>query len=341
MRISIHDFLKLREHLPVADVRSESEFEEGHIPTATNIPVLNNAERVAVGTDYKQKGQAEAIKTGFRLVSPRIPDIVNASAHLASGRELLVHCWRGGLRSSNFCQFLTDAKIETHQLEGGYKSYRHAALESFGSELKLIVIGGYTGSGKSEILRELHKAGEQIIDLEALASHRGSTFGGLMMPPQPTTEQFQNNLFEIIRKLDSSRRVWIEDESIAVGNIFLPEMLWRRLSASPLVEIDVDRSTRVERLVKEYGDADKSEFIHAMERITKKLGGQHFIAAKKNWLEEKKAATIDILLTYYDKAYRNGLHQKIGRTKLRTAWNGSDLKSITRELIQSNIHGTD
>jgi tRNA 2-selenouridine synthase len=241
------------------------------------------------------------------------------------------------MRSSNFCQFVGMAKVKTHQLEGGYKAYRHSALESFRSVLKLVVIGGCTGSGKSEVLRALKEKGEQIIDLEALASHRGSSFGGLLLPPQPTTEQFQNDLFENITTLDLSKRIWIEDESIAVGKIFLPESLWRTMCASPVVEVNVDKENRVRRLVDEYGPADKSEFLHSMERITKKLGGQHFNAAKEKWLLGDKAATIEILLTYYDKAYINGLRGKQQRIKHRTSWNGSDHQSLVNELLQTNF----
>ena len=337
MVLDIQNFLSLRDQLPDVDVRSEGEFGQGHIPGASNIPILNNTERIAVGTDYKQKGQAEAIKTGFRLVGPRIIDIVTGAERLASGNELLVHCWRGGMRSANFCQFVGMAKVKTHQLEGGYKSYRHVANESFKSHLKLVVIGGYTGSGKSEILRALKVRGEQIIDLESLASHRGSSFGGLLLPPQPTTEQFQNDLFENIRTLDLSRRIWIEDESIAVGRIFLPESLWRTMCSASLIEINVDKENRIRRLVDEYGPSDKSQFLHAMERIAKKLGGQHFNAAKEKWLMGDKPATMDILLNYYDKAYLNGLQGKTQRIKFRTSWNGSDHQTLVDELLQTNF----
>lgn len=334
MILNIQDFFKLREQLPVVDVRSEGEHAEGHIQNAINIPILNNSERVAVGTDYKQKGQLEAIKTGFRLVGPRIIDIVTNAEQVSNGKELLVHCWRGGMRSANFCQFIGMAKVKSHQLEGGYKTYRQLAVASFQKELRLIVIGGCTGSGKSEILRALKSKGEQVIDLEHLASHRGSSFGGLLMPPQPTTEQFQNDLFEVIRNFDLSRKVWIEDESIAVGKIFLPEPLWRRMGASPLVEIDVDRATRVQRLVKEYGPADKLEFLKAMERITKKLGGQHFNAAKEKLLANDMHATIDILLNYYDKAYVNGLQRKKNQRKSQVEWGGNNADAFAGELIK-------
>lgn len=332
MQISIDDFLALRKQLPIVDARSEGEFEEGHIPAAVNIPLLNNQERVAVGTDYKQKGQHEAIKTAFRMVGPRLYDIVTAAEKI--GNELLVHCWRGGMRSANFCQFVGMSKVKTHQLLGGYKSYRHRALESFKVPLNLVIVGGCTGSGKSEILRALKSIGEQVIDLEGLANHKGSAFGGLMMPPQPTTEQFQNNLFEEILKLDTGRRVWIEDESIAVGKIFLPQDLWKRMLSSPVVEIQVDKTLRTQRLVAEYGQANQQEFLEAMTRITRKLGGQHFNAAKEKLLEGDMFSVIDTLLTYYDKAYLRGLESKKERIELRVTWDGKEASHIARQLVQ-------
>lgn len=333
MILSVDDFFNVRTLLPVADVRSEGEFAEGHIAAAVNIPVLNNEERIAVGTDYKQKGQAEAIRTGFRLVGPRLIDIIDRAKSVANGQEMIVHCWRGGMRSANFCQFVNMAGVKTHQLKGGYKAYRQKALDSFKAPFSFVVLAGSTGSGKTEILNALAEAGEQIIDLERLANHRGSVFGGLMQPPQPTTEQFQNDLFEAILKLDIKKRIWIEDESVAVGKIFLPLDFWQAMGRSPVVELQVDKITRIDRLVKEYGHADKEQFLEAMTGITKKLGGQHFKAAKEKLLESNMPAVMDILLTYYDKAYRNGLDKKASRVKGSFLWDGLNKNDLIGKLL--------
>lgn len=329
--VDIKAFLSLRNQLPVIDVRSEGEYQSGHMPVASNIPLLNNAERVAVGTDYKQRGQLEAIKTGFRLVGPRLAGMIEETEKI--GKELLVYCWRGGMRSSNFCQFVGMAGIKAQPLRGGYKAYRQLALESFKRPLPLLVIGGNTGSGKSEILRALAAHGEQVIDLENLANHKGSAFGGLMMPPQPTTEQFQNDLFEELLKLDPNRRVWIEDESLAVGKIFLPSELWSQMAASPVVEIDVQKEVRIGRLVNEYGSSDKGEFLEAMTRVNRKLGGQHFNRAKELLLQNDMASTIDILLVYYDKAYNKALEKKKGRIKLQMPWDGRNINEYVKNLV--------
>ncbi len=335
MIIGLDDFFNARKELPLVDVRSEGEFESGHIPAAINIPLLNNAERIEVGTDYKQKGQAEAIRTGFRLVGPRLIDIIDQAKNVAEHNELIVHCWRGGMRSSNFCQFAGMAGIKTHQLKGGYKTYRQAALQAFKAPFNFVVLAGSTGSGKTEVLNALSDAGEQVIDLEKLARHKGSVFGGLMQPPQPTTEQFQNELFETIVMLDPARRIWIEDESVAVGKIFLPSDFWKTMGLSPVIELQVEKDVRIDRLVKEYGLADKGQFLEAMTGIIKRLGPQHFKAAKEKLFENDMAIVMEILLTYYDKAYRNGLDKKINRVKATFSWNGKDKNEVVKKLISS------
>lgn len=335
MPVSIDDFLKLRRELPVLDVRSEGEFDLGHVEGAANIPILNNNERRAVGTDYKQKGQREAIITGFRMVGPRLSDIIFDTEQYANGRELLVYCWRGGMRSRNFCEIVGMARVRTRALTGGYKAFRQKALETFSQPLQLVVIGGTTGSGKSEVLRALKSHGEQVIDLELLAHHKGSAFGALMMPPQPTTEQFHNNLFDVMATLDPSRRIWIEDESITIGRVVLPPALWTTMSRSPVVELQVEKDVRVQRLANEYGPADKQEFLQAMAKITKRLGGQHFNAAAERWLAGDVHATVEILLTYYDKAYTEGLTRKKDRIVHRVTWNGKNSDAFANELIKS------
>ncbi len=315
------------------DVRSPLEFQEGHICGAVNIPLLNNEERVAVGTDYKQKGQAEAIKTGFRLVGPRLEEIINEAEKISEGKELLVHCWRGGMRSNNFCQFIGMAKIKSLPLKGGYKAYRQFAIESFKKPLSIILLTGFTGSGKSEILRALQTQGEQILDLEKLANHKGSAFGGLLMPAQPTTEQFQNELFEEILKLDLNKRIWVEDESIAIGKIFLPGDLWATMCKSPVAQMNVSKEIRIDRLVNEYGSADREEFLQIMGKVVKKLGGQHFNAAKEKLLQGDMAATIEILLTYYDKAYHKSTEKKKDRISFSLSWDGVEPDRFAKELI--------
>lgn len=332
--IDWNDFLTLRSSIPVVDVRSQLEFEAGHINDAINIPLLNNEERVAVGTDYKQKGRREAIRTGFRLVGPRINQIVDEAEEIAINNELITHCWRGGMRSSNFSQFADMAGIQTYVLKGGYKTYRQKAHEFFKRPYKIILISGCTGSGKTEVLRMLKELGEQVVDLEGMAKHKGSAFGGLMMPSQPTTEQFENNLFEQLNAFDIFKPVWVEDESIAVGRIFLPTDFWTSMRQSPIIILDVKKESRIQRLVDEYGHADRTEFLASMQRITKKLGGQHFKAAKEKLIANEMHSVMEILLTYYDKAYMGSLKKRNPVVFETVNWDGKNASVVAKELLK-------
>lgn len=334
MTLALPDFLKLRNELPVIDVRSEGEFASGHIPGVSNIPLLNNAERIEVGTTYKLQGQQAAIHTGFRLVGPRLEEMVAQAERASAGREVIVHCWRGGMRSANFSQFIGMAGIRSHVLAGGYKSYRQAALEMFQAPLPLIALTGCTGSGKSDVLREIARRGEQVLDLESIACHKGSAFGHLLQPPQPTTEQFQNFLFEKLLTFDLKRRIWVEDESIAIGKIFLPPDFWKQLNSSPLVRMDVSRHVRVDRLVSEYGAADKNEFLEIMSRISKKLGGQHFKDAREKLIAGDMPGVMEILLTYYDKAYLKSMENRRSQHRVALPWDGKDLSAFAGEFIK-------
>ncbi len=335
MKLSLDEFFALRSELPVIDVRSEGEYAEGHIPGTSNIPLLNNAERSVVGTVYKQHGQRQAIHEGFKLVGPRLSDLITTAEQVAGDKEVIVHCWRGGMRSSNFAQFIGMSGMKSHLLNGGYKTYRQAALESFRRPLKLVSITGYTGSGKSDLLRELARQGEQVLDLELLAHHKGSAFGGLLQPPQPTTEQFQNDLYEQLLGLDLARRIWVEDESIAIGKIFLPSDFWKQLHTSPLVRMEVPKEIRIQRLVNEYGPADRQEFLAIMQKITKKLGGQNFNEARDKLLEGDMTTVIDILLTYYDKAYLRSIKNRESQLSLSKEWNGQQIEQYAVDLIKT------
>lgn len=337
MTIDLPEFLKLRAELPVIDVRSPKEFKEGHIFGAINIPILNDEERKAVGIDYKEKGQAEAIRTGFRLVGPRLESIVTEAQEVADGKEILVHCWRGGMRSNNFCQFVSMAGVKTHALKGGYKSYRQHAIKYLEQPFPFAVIGGCTGSGKTELLKALAAAGEQIIDLEEMANHRGSVFGALMKPPQPTTEQFQNDLFEAMSQLDFSKRIWVEDESLSIGKIFIPDTYFQTMSQAPVVVIEADRDARIQRLVDEYGPADKKEFIQAMTAIRKKLGGQHFKDALQSYKDGNLPGAFSELLVYYDKRYLKGIDKLQDRVIAKFDWDGKDITNLTHQILSANF----
>jgi len=336
MTTTLEEFFKLRGEIPTADVRSEGEFQSGHVPGSISIPVLNDQERKAVGTDYKRKGKETAIETGHALVAPRLHEMMEQAKSVAHANELLVYCWRGGLRSEKFCDFATNAGIKTRRLQGGYKTYRQFALQTFSKPYRLMVVGGKTGSGKTEILEQLKAHGEQVIDLEFLANHKGSAFGGLMRGKQPTTEQFQNNLFEALMKIDIDRRLWIEDESMSIGRVFIPEGFWQQKAAAPVMQVEMNTTERIERLVNEYSPADRNEFLQSMEKITERLGGQNFNAAKELLLKGDWHGTIEILLYYYDKTYLYSLGKKKSQIIGTVEWasNQSNQPSVAERMIE-------
>ncbi len=337
MELPVLDFLLLRNELPAADVRSEGEHLAGHIPGTVNIPLLNNEAREAVGIAYKNHGQLEAIRTGFKRVGPNLATLLERAEQLAGPkRELIAHCWRGGMRSDYFSRFCRMAALSCHTLQGGYKAFRKIAHDYFATEWNLKILGGLTGTGKTEILKALKQHGEQIIDLEELAQHRGSVFGGLLMPAQPTTEQFENNLFEQLLKLDKTRPVWVEDESVAIGKVFLPQAFWKRMAASPVFELQADKAIRVKRLVNEYARADVQLFLNALKDITNRLGHTAYQHAHKSVLAGNWADAIDCILNYYDKAYQNGLDRKQHRIVTRINWDGTDVQRVVQQLIYAN-----
>jgi len=311
--------LKASETLPVVDVRSPGEFAQGHIPGAVNIPLFSDEERAQVGTTYKQVSQEEALLLGLELVGPKMADFVRQAKALAPDKEILVHCWRGGMRSGSFGWLLETAGMKVSTLVGGYKAFRNEVLAGFRIPQQIIILGGKTGSGKTEILHQLRELGEQVIDLEGLAHHKGSSYGAIGQLPQPSTEHFENRIYAQWRQLDPTRRVWVEDESRTVGRCLIPDVVWNQMQNAPLVLVDMDKATRIERLVREYACFDINLLYEATNRIQKRLGGQHHKAAIAA-LDQKDFATVaDLTLTYYDKAYQHGVGKRNAISVLETS----------------------
>lgn len=303
-------FLELSHTVPVIDVRAPKEFRQGHIPGAFNMPLFDDDERAKVGTTYTKTGKDEALFNGLELVGPKLKDFVKQGHSLEKSGELLLHCWRGGMRSEAMAWLLKFSGIKTTVLEGGYKAYRRYVRESFNQGPPLIVIGGLTGSGKTEILKQLSERGEQVLDLEGIAHHKGSAFGALGQDQQPTNEQFENDLANQWLALNFKKPVWIEDESRNIGKVIIPESLFFKMAASRLVFIDVPFETRVERLMKEYGAFDKSMLSSIIEKISKRIGGDVANAAMASLVEGDVKKAVSIVLKYYDKTYQYGLSKR-------------------------------
>jgi len=318
-QLSAHDFLCQAAHLPVLDVRSPAEYQAGHIPNAVNLPLFSNEERAEVGTLYKQASRHEALLKGLDLVGPKMRHLVETAYELAVDGKVLLHCWRGGMRSESVAWLLKTAGLEAHTLAGGYKAYRQAVLEIYRKPLPILILGGATGSGKTEILRELQRQDEQVIDLEKLANHRGSAFGGIGQEAQPTTEQFHNNLYEVWRSLDLSQRIWLEDESFSIGSVQLSHEFWEHMKQAPVIVIDMPRPLRVKRLVREYGHLNSARLAQAIQTIERRLGGLRTQQALKALEEKRLAEVADLLLAYYDRSYQRNLERKSGDLRFTLA----------------------
>jgi tRNA 2-selenouridine synthase len=295
----IHDL----PNIPVIDVRSPVEYNKGHITGALNIPVFTDEERSQIGSLYKQMGRIPAIQKGLEFVGPRMTTIAEKARSFAIGDKLKVYCWRGGMRSEKMSWLFELVGLRCMVLKGGFKAYRNQLLEDFNNLNHIIVLQGPTGSGKTDVLTALSQKGEQVIDLEALARHRGSAFGHIGMAEQPTSLQFQNDLHAEFMKLDRNRRIWIESESLSIGKVYLPETLWESLNNAPVIELSIPKKIRIERLVKEYGKFDISDLQASTRKIGKKFGNNN-VQDVLNFLEKgdlKQAA--ELLLNYYDKSY--------------------------------------
>lgn len=302
-KIPIDQFLLLRKVVPIIDVRSQHEFLEGHISGALNIPILDDEARKLVGTLYKQYGRQTAVLKGLELTGPHLNTILRKGIKVSPDGRALVHCWRGGMRSEFFAFLLHYYGYEAIVLEGGYKAYRGAVHQSFEKKYTIKLLSGKTGSGKTEILAALKTLGEQVIDLEGLAKHRGSSFGAIGMGPQPNQESFENSLFEALSVMDSSRTIWIEDESRVIGDKVIPEGLWNQMKNATVIEVQRTDAERLNQIIHDYGHFPVADLRTAMERIGKRLGPQHVKQALIHLDNHEIHAAFEIALGYYDRAY--------------------------------------
>ena len=311
----IHDIsnfieILIKQRLPLIDARSSSEFKQGHIPGAVNIPLLNDDHRKIVGTTYKKEGRQAAVEKGFELVGPHFHEIIKKTKTKCNGNEVMLYCWRGGMRSNITAWILTMAGSNVHLLKGGYKTFRNWTLEQFNMPRKIIVLGGKTGSGKTDMLALLKQKGEQIICLETLAHHKGSAYGSLGQKEQFTTEHFENLLAFELHQTNPHQPLWLENESRTIGYNKIPDGLFEMMRVAPVVEIQVERDTRKKRILNEYGCFTHEELAEKTNRIAKRLGGQHLKEALNHLEENNKDAWVEIILDYYDKTYTHSNEQR-------------------------------
>jgi len=292
------------------DVRTPAEFRQGHIPGAANLPLFSDGERAEVGTLYKQQGRQAAVLRGLALVGPRMEALAAelvAWSERSAGSPLRLHCWRGGMRSGSVAWLAEQLELPVLLLEGGYKSYRRWVLELFERPWPVRLLGGRTGSGKTELLLALRERGAAVVDLEGLAHHRGSSFGGLGLPEQPSSEHYENRLAAALAPLAGEEQIWLEAESAMVGRCRIPAGLWHQMKAAPVLAVERPLQERVDHLVDIYGAQDPVALAEATQRIAKRLGPQRTALALDAIERGDWATACRQMLDYYDRCYDHEL----------------------------------
>jgi tRNA 2-selenouridine synthase len=368
-KVTIEEFLQLAQQHPVLDVRSPGEYTHAHIPGAISLPLFTDEERKVVGTAYKQQSKQDAIKIGLDYFGVKMRTMVEevesiiGNMQLAINKKrkatkqedtlpvancLLLHCWRGGMRSAGVAWLLDLYGFKVFTLIGGYKAYRKWVQAQFENEYPFKIIGGFTGSGKTLVLNELSKQNKSIIDLEALANHKGSAFGALGEAPQPKQEMFENRLAEKLSEISEYLKAfpsggglegaYIEDESQRIGNLQIPLPLWYTMRKSPVYFLDIPFEERLNYLTEEYGKFEKEKLVNAIIRIQKRLGGLDTKNAVNYLLENNHKECFRILLTYYDKYYLKGLENRENLSSLlnKIPCSGVDTPVNTQNLLSCN-----
>ena len=332
----------------IIDVRSPAEFAEDHIPGAINLPVFSNEERAEIGTIYKQQSPFLARRKGAALVSQNIASHIHSHLHnRPENWRPLIHCWRGGQRSRAFAHICAEIGWACFLLEGGYKHYRGQVLDGLRevpSTLSVIIIGGKTGVGKTHLLHAIQKAGGQIIDLEGLAHHKGSLLGADPERPQPAQRYFESHLFDIMRRFDRTKPIFIEAESSRVGDIAIPKELWHMMGNAPAIEIEANSSLRLKMLKSDYPhlmNTEAADLHRLIDGMTKRYGKE----TTSKWRHDLQNNDFDGLITqllndHYDPSYErtSKLHdrQVIDRFDLGQG-SADDFISIAQKSISVGL----
>ena len=323
-KIRIEEFLELAKTHPVFDVRSPGEYNHAHIPKAINLPLFTDEERKVVGTSYKQESRETAIKIGLDYFGVKMRGIVETVENIIKqqstpDKTILVHCWRGGMRSGAIAWLLDLYGFKIFTLAGGYKSFRNWALTQFEKNYSIKIIGGYTGSGKTPVLNSLATSGQSTIDLEGIANHKGSAFGGINRI-QPSQEMFENHLalqlYNATKNLKDSDCIWLEDESQRIGLVNIPHSFWIKMRNAPVKFLSIPFEERLKYIVEDYGKLPKEKLIDATNRIQKRLGGLDTKNAVQFLAEDNFTEGFRILLSYYDKHYEKGLNNRENKDQL-------------------------
>ncbi|UYZ61857.1 tRNA 2-selenouridine(34) synthase MnmH [Hymenobacter weizhouensis] len=342
-RLSLPDFLQEpTAHVPILDVRAPVEYAHGHIPGAVSLPLFSDEERARIGTTYKQVSQEKAVLLGLDFFGPKMSQLVKQAQKLAPHRQVRVHCWRGGMRSGAVQWLLELAGFQVQLLDKGYKDYRRWVLDEIARPRPLWTLGGLTGSGKTDVLHQLAAQAQPVLDLEGLARHKGSAFGAIGQPAQPTQEQFENDLAAALARLPTTAPAWVEDESRTIGSVHVPPGLFGQLHAAPLLVLEVPRAARVRKLAAEYGQQDPAALATSILRLRKRLGGLVTKEALAAIGEDDMEKMVSLVLDYYDKTYAHGLEgRRVTRVPTATADPAVNaelvLQVVARDFFSSRI----
>lgn len=328
--IIIKEFLQNPQ--PIVDVRSPAEYLKGHIPEAVNVPLFSNEERAEIGTAYVQRSKDEAMELGYKYANPKKQFFIDECRKIAGDGPLTLYCWRGGLRSRLFAEHLHENGFENLTLiHGGYKAWRKLIIVFWEKPHNIQIIGGYTGSGKTLIIKSLIELGHQTIDLEGLACHKGSAFGAIGQDDQPSTEMFENLLFDQWRHFDIEKPVWLEDESRNIGKVFLPDAIYSQMKTAPVYFLEIPRKKRAEYLVKDYSDASLDELKESIIKISKRFGHENAHLSIQ-WLNDGKLYEVAYLaLGYYDKSYKHVLNNHDNVVFIKES--DIDIDKITEDIL--------
>ena len=350
--MSINDFVQQSKNHLLLDVRSPGEYNHAHIPEAISLPLFTDEERKIVGTTYKQQSREQAIKIGLDMFGPKMRKMVEEvesrlevrGTKYEEARVVFIYCWRGGMRSAAVAWLLDLYGFKLCTLAGGYKAFRNHVLQTFEQPFQFKIIGGYTGSGKTEVLHELEKNGEPTVDLEEIACHKGSAFGSFKMPPQPTQEMFENLLSCKLQAVQQKTNdpglvgegngfIWIEDESQRIGNLNIPSALWETMRTSPLIFLEIPFEERLQHLMEEYGTWDREKLAASVQRISKRLGPMETKHTLEFLEQGNYKEAFRILLQYYDKRYLKGLHNREQLLTLLTKLNCETVTPANAQVL--------
>jgi tRNA 2-selenouridine synthase len=332
--LDIKNFLNQSENNLLIDVRAPVEFCKGHIANAVNIPLFEDIERAEIGTLYKQQGKDTAVNRGLEIVSPKMVGFVNEVKALSKNKKIFVYCFRGGMRSNSFAWLMNTSGLDAQILQGGYKVYRNHVLGYFEKDRKLILLGGNTGSGKTDVLKQLMKLQYQVIDLERLANHKGSAFGSINEEKQHPQQIFENNLFQQFNFMNEELPVLLEDESQSIGYNKIPHGLWLQMKKATIVKLNIPFEARVTKLVADYTTVDINALKSCVGRISQQLGTLNTKLCLQHLDEGNLADVARLSLLYYDKAYNYNYDKNTNQTIIPVEADTTDAETNAQKVAQ-------